>query len=109
MNPDIIVTLRCKPVTEELNFKHFLEEQGINPKLFWKNCKRKNQNWSFIALEDKRSLLKHSDPELWIGNAFNLRRSKYFSAYRLIKVNILWKNGVAKARKEGTPIVFGFE
>jgi len=52
-----------------INFKKFLKSEGVNTKAFWKQCKRKNQDWT--AKAKKRSELKGTSPIWWVSSAFN--------------------------------------
>jgi hypothetical protein len=42
---------------KKLNFKKWLDNQGVDTELFWKNCKKKNQKWDNVGYFTKRSEL----------------------------------------------------
>ena len=53
-----------------LNLKKWLKSQGIDTKLFWENCKMKNQKWDYELDYHKRSELRNKPTHQWIGYAF---------------------------------------
>jgi UDPglucose 6-dehydrogenase len=57
-----------------INFKEWLEEQGVDSNMFWKNCKRKNQGWSdkdtYQAAFYNRIDFENIKLEDWIRCAF---------------------------------------
>ena len=66
-----IEKLEDKEEKKVINFKEWLEDQGIDSNIFWENCKKKNQGWS-----DKNSFYSRRDFENiemrdWIMSAFS--------------------------------------
>jgi len=58
----------------KINFRIWLEEQGVDTTLFWKNCKRKHNG--FITFTNRRrSELKYIVPCRWLVYAFNWEKS----------------------------------
>jgi hypothetical protein len=54
-----------------INFKEWLEDQGIYSNMFWKNCKRKNQGWSHKDLFYSRRDFENIEVRDWIMSAFS--------------------------------------
>ena len=92
-----------------LNFKKWLESQGIDTDVFWENCKRKNQGWTDKLLT-KRKKLKKLPPRQWIHSAFRWEKSldrKCFAFYA--NLGRKWQIEVLNAEDKGIKIKFGFK
>jgi len=92
---------------KELNFKDWLEKQGVDTKLFWKNCKKKHQRWCLNSLTDSRSKLVNEEIIFWLGNAFAFENALQKDV-NFRKLSNKWERKVCKAKKKGRKIVFGF-
>jgi len=95
---------------KKLNFKKWLKKQGVNTKYFWRQCKKKNQGWSFKADCVKRSNLKKVDAKDWIVYAFNFNKTKQGVRYWR-EIGSKWYDVVDKYKyfNKLHKIKFGFE
>lgn len=57
-------------MTDKINFKTFLEENGVDTKLFAENCLSKNQGSPYWKHTDVHSLFTTQKPMNWIQMAF---------------------------------------
>ena len=94
---------------EELNFKKWLEEHGVYTKLFWENCKKKNQRWSDANIEpiSRKNLFKQP-PENWIVFAFDWEKALRSNRHFWNDLNKEWVKAVDEAEEKDTEIVGGF-
>ena len=72
-----IEKLEDKEEKKVINFKEWLEDQGINSSAFWENCKRKNQGWLIQdLLPYNRKDFENIEARNWIMNAFSWENTK---------------------------------
>lgn len=92
-------------MSKKLNFKTWLEEQGVDTKLFWKNCKKKHQKWELCAPMERRELVRYNPPN-WLRAAFSWEKSLIGTYEFLFLLEIKWLGEVEKYNIED--IEFGF-
>jgi len=95
---------------KELNFKDWLEEQGVNTKLFWKNCKKKYQKFDRVWDNKPRKYLGKQRPSEWINYAFDWEGSIAKNSYSYwSKIDTRWYSALEIAKHDGAKVVFGFK
>ena len=96
---------------KELNFKDWLEEKGVDPFTFWKNCKKKHQKWCKDGPKpESRKTLHKKTVDMWLIDAFYWPNSiQKKSRFEWNLVYDAWKRDTYEAQINGTPIVFGFK
>ena len=91
-----------KPAT--LSLKVWLETKGVDTKLFWKNCRRKHNNFG-----SKRGGLGDSPAEDWIGFAFDWDVNLLGKTERELEdLHIAWGDELSKGEYLEDCIVLGF-
>ena len=92
---------------KELNFKKWLIMQGVDVKLFWKNCKNKYREINI----KKRKYIYKDNPKWWIDGAFSWDRSLDKSMIRgdWEELDDSWMYAIRKAEEKGIRIVYGFK
>jgi hypothetical protein len=90
-----------------LNFKKWLKEQGVDTKLFWRNCKRKNQGWD---IADSRFYIKRKNigklyPPHWLSRSFDYQRALSEDSIYWSDLSSEWDDVIESTDGE---IVFGF-
>jgi len=86
-----------------INFKEFLEGEGVDAKLFWKNCKKKYNN---NVPESTRKQLKTRLACDWLCHAFDWEDSLqalHFDEW--FRIDNKW---LQLTKNTGKTIVFGF-
>ena len=94
---------------KELNFKEWLESQGVDTKEFWEQCKMKNQGWSFEDKYHKRNKLKDNHCHFWVTDAFKWDKTEQGFFY-WDNIDRKWENMVKRYEINGEfhKIEFGF-
>ena len=92
---------------KELNFEVFLKENGVDTKLFHKNCKKKYQQWQQKTIGHTIKDLQLAQPFQWVSSAF-CYESSLQKCVNWNDVHEKWCNAVHSAKVLGVKIVFGF-
>ena len=90
----------------KINFKKFLESKCIDTRLFWENCKRKNQGFDYENLHKRKDLVKE-EPRRWLVDAFYWEESLEDIEHNIwAYINECWISLVEST--ESKNIKFGF-
>jgi len=85
-----------------LNFKEWLESEGIDSDEFWEQCK--NQKWYDNEHEPLREELKEEGAHFWINKAFNWQE---YTDIDWSAICLKWQRELSK--KGIIDVVFGFK
>ena len=91
---------------KELNFKEWLESQGVDTKEFWEQCKMKNQGWESIRISRKD--LESLSPRVWI-DSFKWSSTEQGHIF-WEEINAKWRDEIEEyeINNEFNKIEFGF-
>jgi len=73
-----------------LNFKEWLAKEGIETKLFWSNCKKKNQGFTPAVRRVSRKVVSNS-PERWLALAFDWSTTYWYTEATWKSLDSKWR------------------
>jgi len=76
-----------------LNFKEWLAKEGIETKLFWSNCKKKNQGFPHIESRVSRKVVS-ANPKHWLALAFDWSTTYWYTEATWKNLNSKWRTEV---------------
>jgi hypothetical protein len=101
--------LEFRFIREELCFKDFLIENGIDWLLFLENCQTQNQRWTIPSnYYEGIQRLKNTDHKEWLVKSFNWEHSLQELGYSAwCSLDTKWRKEVTKAEEQGITIIWG--
>jgi len=97
----------CDPSYTEsttLNFKEWLAKEGVDTKLFWYTCKKKNQGFPHTVSRVSRKVVSDI-PERWLSLAFHWKDSYWVPQSTWEGLHTKW---VTEVQEHTGPIAHGF-